>query len=105
MKFGTILLSAFFAAALFDAALAESKATRNAGPSQTANPSETANPSQAASATTASQAMRECEALYGGGLGRGHLGRDRYAYIERCFKDLTGMYPSQVNQDCSVPRC
>ena len=44
--------------------------------------------------------MDKCQALYGGF--RGALGRDRYAYIERCFKDLTGKYPFQVNMNCTL---
>jgi hypothetical protein len=44
--------------------------------------------------------MDKCQELYGGY--RGPLGRDRYAYIERCFKDLTGKYPSQVDMNCTL---
>jgi hypothetical protein len=92
MKFPIVLLSAFFVAALFDVGLA---ASQTAGTIR-------ANPSQTASATHR-QAMDECQELYGGGRARGHLGRDRYAYIEACFKQKTGMYPFQVNMNCTLP--
>ena len=84
MKSLMILFLAFFVAALFDVGLAVSQ---------------TARPSQTVSATHR-QAMDKCQELYGGF--RGWLGRDRYAYIERCFKDLTGVYPFQVNMSCTV---
>lgn len=48
-------------------------------------------------------AMYSCEAMYAGP--RGFLGKDRYAFIERCFKDKTGKYPFEVNQNCSLRRC
>ena len=84
MKSLMILFSACFVASLFDAGLALSQTTR---------------PSQDTSAAHR-QAMDKCQELYGGW--RGAMGRDRYAYIERCFKDLTGKYPSQVNMNCTV---
>jgi hypothetical protein len=61
--------------------------------------SQTARPSQAESAAHR-QAMDKCQELYGGF--RGALGRDRYAYIERCFKDMTGKYPFEVNVNCTL---
>ena len=61
--------------------------------------SQTARPSQAASAAHL-QAMEECKARYGGGSRRGWLARDRYAFIEVCFKELTGKYPFQANVNC-----
>jgi hypothetical protein len=41
--------------------------------------------------------LGKCQELYVWGGFRGALVRDRYAYIERCFRDLTGKYsvPSQ----------
>jgi hypothetical protein len=84
MKLPTTLFSACFVASLFDVGLALSQTTR---------------PSQDTSATYR-EAMAKCQELYGGW--RGALGRDRYAYIERCFKDLTGKYPSQVNMNCTL---
>jgi hypothetical protein len=84
MKSLRILLSACFVASLFDVGLALSQ---------------TARPSQDTSAAYR-QAMAKCQELYGGW--RGALGRDRYAYIERCFKDLTGKYPSEVNVNCTL---
>ncbi len=91
MKFPIILFSAFFAAALLNVAPAVS---------QTAA-AKRANPSQSVSARH-QQAMDECKERYGGGIARGHLGRDRYAYIESCFKQLTGIYPFQANVNCFI---
>jgi hypothetical protein len=84
MKSLMIVFSTCFVALPFDAGLALSQTER---------------PSQAASAAHR-QAMDKCQELYGGF--RGALGRDRYAYIERCFKDLTGKYPFQVNINCTL---
>ncbi len=92
MKMPMILFSAFFVMALLNVRLAESKTVGAKKDSL----------SQTVSMTT-NQAMHECEMLYGGS--RGYLGRDRYAYIERCFKDLTGMYPSQARENCTLRRC
>jgi hypothetical protein len=86
MKFPIILFSAISVAALLDVGLAMPQTTR---------------PSQAVSARH-QQAMDECKERYGGGIARGHLGRDRYAYIEACFKQLTGIYPFQANVGCFV---
>lgn len=47
--------------------------------------------------------MTMCETFYGGR--RGHLGRDRYAYIEQCFKHETGLYPFQLNLNCKIRQC
>jgi len=44
-----------------------------------------------------------CQAQYAGG--RGFLARDRYSYIEMCFKDKTGKYPGQVGMNCTLRRC
>jgi hypothetical protein len=57
----------------------------------------------AQASNTHQDAMYACEAMYAGN--RGYLGKDRYAYIERCFKDKTGKYPFEVNQNCSLRRC
>lgn len=83
MKVHGMLFSACFIASLLNGGLAVSQ---------------TARPSQTASATH-KQAMEECLKLYGGW--RGWLGRDRYAYIERCFKDSTGKYPFEVGMNCT----
>jgi hypothetical protein len=48
-------------------------------------------------------AMVECEGMYGGN--RGFLGRDRYAYIEQCFKNKTGKTPGDVGVNCTLRRC
>jgi hypothetical protein len=80
----SLMMFSTFVALLFDGALALSQ---------------TARPSQAESAAHR-QAMDKCQELYGGF--RGALGRDRYAYIERCFKDLTGKYPFEVNINCTL---
>jgi hypothetical protein len=82
MKLPIILFSAFFLAALFDVGLAVSKTT---SPRQPAN-------------ATHRQAMDECTERHGGF--RGHLSRDRYAFIEPCFKEKTGMYPFQARVNC-----
>lgn len=91
MKFAIILLSAFFVATLFNVGLAISQtaATKRADPSQTVS-------------ARHKQAMDECKERYGGGIARGHLARDRYAFIEACFKQLTGMYPFQANVNCVI---
>ena len=88
MKFPIILFSAFFVAALLDVGLAESKAAKKESPSDTAG------------VMTASQAMYECQARYAGN--RGMLGRDRYGIIEQCFKGLTGKFPFEVHQNCTL---
>ncbi len=84
MKSLMILFSTCFVALLFDVALALSQTAR-------LSPAESA---------AHRQAMDKCQELYGGF--RGALGRDRYAYIERCFKDLTGKYPFEVNINCTL---
>ena len=91
MRLPMILFSAFVFAALVGAGVAESKTAgaKKASPSQTAS--------------TTSQAMYECQALYAGP--RGFLGRDRYGYIEGCFKAKTGMYPFQAHENCTLRRC
>ena len=47
--------------------------------------------------------MTMCESFFGGR--RGHMGRYRYAYIEQCFKNETGLYPFQLNLNCKVRQC
>jgi hypothetical protein len=91
MKFLIILFSALFAAALFDAGPAVSKAAKKESPSKTTG------------LMTPSQAMYECESQYAGP--RGFLGRDRYGFIEGCFKALTGKYPFEVHENCTLRRC
>jgi hypothetical protein len=92
MKLRMILFLAFFVAGLLDVGLAESK---TAGAKKTS-------PSQTVGMTT-SQAMYECEAQYAGP--RGTLGNYRYGYIEGCFKALTGIYPFQAHENCTLRRC
>jgi hypothetical protein len=58
-----------------------------------------ANPSQPVSAAH-QQAMEECKALYEG-VQRGWLWQQRYARIESCFKEKTGMYPFQAHVNCT----
>jgi hypothetical protein len=53
--------------------------------------------------TAHQKAMAQRETYYGGR--RGNLGADRYAYIELCFKNATGMYPAQAKLNCSFRRC
>jgi hypothetical protein len=90
MKLRTIMALACFVVALFDVGLAMSQ---------------TARPARAASAAR-QQAMEECKARYGGwGVQehngpRGRVGGLRYAYIEACFKEKTGLYPAQANVNC-----
>jgi hypothetical protein len=91
MKFLIILFSAFFVVALLDGAPAESKAAKKENPSTTTG------------VMTSSQAMYECEARYAGN--RGFLGRDRGGIIEQCFKALTGKYPFEVHENCTLRRC
>jgi roadblock/LC7 domain-containing protein len=92
MKYPAILLSVFFCAALLDGGLAASKAA-----------AKKESPSQTASVMAANQAMYDCQALYAGR--RGFLGRDRYAFIETCFKAATGKYPFQAGANCTLRRC
>ena len=91
MRFPIILFSTVFVAALFDVGLAESKAAKKESPSSTTG------------VMTTSQAMYECLSRYAGN--RGFLGRDRYAFIEGCFKGLTGKYPFEVHENCTLRRC
>jgi hypothetical protein len=91
MKFPIILFSAFFVAAPLDVGLAQSKAAKKESPSNTSG------------VMTTSQAMYECQARYAGN--RGLLGRDRYAFIEGCFKSLTGRYPFEARENCTLRRC
>jgi len=95
MKFAIILFSAFFVAALLDVGLAESKAAKKDSPSNTA--------SNTTGVATPSQAMYECQARYAGN--RGLMGRDRGGLIEQCFKSLTGKYPFEVHENCTLRRC
>jgi hypothetical protein len=89
MKLPTILSLACFVVALFDVGLAMS---------QTARTSRTVSAAQ--------QAMEECKARYGGwgpqerGSSRGRVAGLRYAYIEACFKEKTGLYPFQAKVNC-----
>jgi hypothetical protein len=94
MKFPIILFSASFIAAVLCVGLAESKTTR----AKIASPSDTG-----VLSTPNSQAMYECEARYAGN--RGFLGRDRGGFIEQCFKGLTGKYPFEVHENCTLRRC
>jgi hypothetical protein len=47
--------------------------------------------------------MTMCESFFGGR--RGHMGTYRYAYIEQCFKNETGLYPFQLNLNCKIRQC
>jgi hypothetical protein len=63
---------------------------------------------QKSEATQGSQGSYEdawytCQSWYAGN--RGFLAKDRYAYVEQCFKDKTGKYPGQVGMNCSLRRC
>jgi hypothetical protein len=94
----SVIFYAFLLASLTAVGLAEAKTTK-ATKSKVGGAAATA---QAAGGTH-KNAMAECEAQYGGQ--RFFLGRDRYAYIEQCFKSLTGMYPHQASMNCSVKGC
>jgi hypothetical protein len=77
--------------------------------------SQTARPSRAVSAAC-QQAMGECKARDGGWGVQEHdevlaaaweefdtpisIRLFRYAYIEACFKEKTGLYPAQANVNC-----
>jgi hypothetical protein len=91
MKFSIILLSAFCVAALLDVGMAQSKAAKRESPSNTSG------------VMTTSQAMYECQAWYAGN--RGLMGRDRGGIIEQCFKGLTGKFPFEVHENCTLRRC
>jgi hypothetical protein len=95
MKLRLVLLPALLMAPLLDPKPVESK-------TQSAR----MRPDLASNATMSrdyQSAMYECEARYAGP--RGYLGRDRYAYIEQCFKDMTGKTPAQMQINCSLRRC
>jgi len=95
MKLHLVLLSTLLMAPLVDANPVEAK-TRNV----------LVRPALASNATESSvyqSAMRECEGFYGGQ--RFLLGRDRYAYIEQCFKIKTGKTPSELQINCTLRRC
>ena len=53
------------------------------------------------------QAMRDCENMYRSPRRGRRSGLENfvYAYIERCFKIKTGMYPAQANINCNLRRC
>jgi hypothetical protein len=91
MKTPVILLSTSFAIALLAAGIADAASAKKSSTSQTAGN------------TSYSQAMYQCTAQYAGP--RPGLGRDRYAYIETCFKQLTGKYPADVGENCQLRRC
>jgi hypothetical protein len=101
MKLHSVLFAALVLASFFDALPAESKTKDGARlpAAQLAN----FQPGKAANGSTHKSAMAECEAQYGGQ--RFFLGRERYAYIEQCFRQSTGMYPHQVQMNCSIARC
>jgi hypothetical protein len=97
MKFPIILFSASFIAALLCAGLAESKTTKTTR-------AKIASTSDAGVLSTPnSRAMYECMARYAGN--RGFLGKDRGAFIEQCFKGLTGKFPFEVGENCTLRRC
>jgi hypothetical protein len=103
MKFPIILCSAFFVAALFDAGSAASETAMAKQPSPT---DERITPISPQSFPTASPAMRECAIRYGGRFARGRVMRDhRWAYVEACFKEKTGMYPWQAHENCPFRYC
>jgi hypothetical protein len=66
--------------------------------SQTAGTKRT-NPSWTVSAAH-QQAMEECKALFER-IQRGWLWQQRYARIESCFKEKTGIYPFQAHVICA----
>jgi hypothetical protein len=97
MKFPIILFSASFIAVLLCAGLAEAKTTKTARV-KIAGLSDTG-----VLSAPNSRAMYECEARYAGN--RGFVGKDRGGLIEQCFKGLTGKYPFEVHENCTLRRC
>jgi hypothetical protein len=91
MKSTVILLSMTFALALLTAGMAGAASSKKVSSAQTPG------------AMSYSQAMYQCASQYHGY--RGQLGRERYAYIEGCFKNLTGKYPADVGENCPLRRC
>jgi hypothetical protein len=53
--------------------------------------------------TAHQKAMATCQTYYGGQ--RGSLGAVRYAFIEQCFKNATGMFPAQAKLKCKLRSC
>jgi len=100
----SVMLSAILFASCFAAceAAAAAKAKSRLPAAQLASlPVTGSSPAKAGEGNSAHlKAMEECKSQYGGR--RFWLGRDRYAYIETCFKMLTGSYPFQVNVNCSM---
>jgi hypothetical protein len=92
MKSPTILFLTASVVVLFNAGFADAQAAR----AKKASAAPTAN-------MTTSLAMYQCQAQYAGP--RGFLGRDRYVYIEACFKALTGKYPADARENCTLRRC
>jgi hypothetical protein len=95
MKLQLVLLSTLLAASLFDAAPGEAKTKHiRTGPALASN---------APVGQSYQSAMDECQSEYAGY--RGHLSRDRYAYIEGCFNILTGKTPTAAGMNCTLRRC
>jgi hypothetical protein len=77
-----------------------------AGPAESKSSQKRPN-AQVASVTTANAsgiaAMNECQARYAGN--RGYLGKDRYAYIEGCVRQMTGRTPADMQLNCALRKC
>jgi hypothetical protein len=98
-----ILIASCFAACEAAAAAAAKAKTRLPAAQLASIPVTGSSPANAGQGNSVHlKAMEECKSQYGGR--RFGLGRDRYAYIEQCFKMATGSYPFQVNANCSMRR-
>jgi hypothetical protein len=49
----------------------------------------------------AQRAMLECQARYK--FAGSQMWQERWPFVERCFKEKTGMYPGQANVNCNRP--
>jgi hypothetical protein len=49
------------------------------------------------------KAWADCQSLYRGQ--RFYMNKFRYAMIEQCFKNATGMYPARLQLNCRIRGC
>ena len=78
------IISMVVLVSVFDACLAEQAASQVATPAQ-------------------KKAWAYCQSAYRGQ--RFMMNKDRYGLIEGCFKQMTGMYPAQLQLNCTLRRC
>ena len=84
MKCTAIILPALLLGLLFDGRTVVQAAPQVATPAQ-------------------KKAWADCQSFYRGQ--RFMMNKDRYGLIEGCFKQMTGMYPAQLQLNCTLRRC